>query len=372
VILDACRDNPFAHSFRSASRGLAIITNASVGTFISYSTGAGEVAQDGDGRNSPYAAALMEFIGEPGLAIEQIFKKVRQKLSKQTHGKQIPWELSSLQGDFFFNPVSSEANRSLLAEEKKVVLAEIVPPAKAIERSVKNLPPKFRDPATGMEFVLVKGGCFKMGDNFGDGLSGEKPVHEVCLDDYYIGKYEVTQKQWQKIMGSNISHFKKCGMDCPAESMSWIDANTFIAELNKTANQKYRLPTEAEWEYAARGAGKIEKFAGTSSADKLGDYAWQESNSYDQVHPAGKKKPNSLGLYDMTGNVWEWCLDWYDDGYYASSPKDNPTGPATGTNRLVRGCSWFDRANDCRASLRYSFSPKDSFKSIGFRLVKPQ
>ncbi|MBI5747219.1 MAG: formylglycine-generating enzyme family protein [Nitrospirae bacterium] len=187
--------------------------------------------------------------------------------------------------------------------------------------------------------VLVKGGCYDMGDTFGDGNSDESPVHNVCLDDFYIGEHEVTQGEWQEIMGDNPSFFKGCDY-CPVEWVSWNDTQGFIERLNKKRGKNYRLPTEAEWEYAARSGGKKERYSGTSSESELGNYAWYNNNSEFKTHPVKQKRPNSLGLYDMSGNVWEWVSDWYDEGYYKNSPKDNPKGPSTGKYRVLRGGSW--------------------------------
>lgn len=369
VILDACRDNPFARQFRSMSRGLAIVSSAPRGSYISYSTGPGQSAQDGVGRNSPFAAAFMQYVKEPGLTIEQVFKNVRHRLSQDTAGKQVPWELSSLEGDFFFVPAQDNQNtanlRDLSGGKIAVKRTEASP-----DRSFSDSD-TFKDAGTGMEFVLVNGGCFQMGDSFGDGLSAEKPLHEVCLDSFYLGKYEVTQGQWKKIMGVNPSHFQKCGENCPVESVTWTNVQTFIAEMNNLSGQRYRLPTEAEWEFAARDGGKTVKWAGTSSENKLGDYAWYGASAGEKTHPAGRKKPNALGLYDMTGNVWEWTNDLYAETFYRKSPRDNPHGPEEGTDRVLRGGCWLDRSQDIRSSQRYFFAPQVGFQSVGFRLVKP-
>ena len=209
-----------------------------------------------------------------------------------------------------------------------------------------------------------------MGDGFGDGDAQERPVHEVCLDDFYMGKYEVTQGQWQKVMGNNPAHFKQCGGSCPVESVSWSDAQSFIAELNNRSGRNYRLPTEAEWEYAARSGGKMDKWAGTSSESRIGDFAWFDANAEHRPHQAGEKKPNGLGIYDLTGNVWEWVQDWHNDNYYKNSPKDNPQGPNDGTDRVLRGGSWLDSPKDTRTLLRFFYAPAKNFKSVGVRLVK--
>lgn len=369
VILDACRDNPVTRRFRSASRGLAIIGSAPVGAYISYSTGPGQVALDGEGRNSPFAAALMHYMKEPGLTIEQVFKNVRHRLGQETGGRQIPWELSSLEGDFFFvTGQGPAAGRTRETGEGPEVIATRTRPQLIRSPFAQKT---FKDTVTGMEFLLVPAGCFQMGDGFGDGSPAEKPPHEVCLDSFYLSKYEVTQGQWKKVMGVNPAHFKDCGDDCPVESVNWTEVQAFIAELGKMSGEAYRLPTEAEWEYAARSGGKMEKWAGTSSENKLGDYAWYDANSLDRTHPVGKKEPNALGLYDMSGNVWEWTSDFYADIYYQKSPRDNPRGPDEGVDRSLRGGCWLDRPRDCRAAIRFHFAPTNAFKSIGFRMVRP-
>jgi sulfatase modifying factor 1 len=224
------------------------------------------------------------------------------------------------------------------------------------------------DPKMAIELVLVKGGCFQMGDTFGEGKPDETPVHTVCVDDYYIGKYEVTQGQWQSVMGSNPSYFKNCGEKCPVEQVSWNDINQFLEKLNARTGKKYRLPTEAEWEYAARSGGKKERYAGTSSDVELGKYAWYSANSGGSTHPVGEKQPNSLGLYDMTGDVWEWCQDWYGDKYYSSSPRSNPSGPLSGTRYVLRGGAWIFEPAGIRITTRYGLAPATRSDLYGFRL----
>jgi formylglycine-generating enzyme required for sulfatase activity len=249
------------------------------------------------------------------------------------------------------------------------------PPVKLKLREADAAPPSGvpdkpnTDPITGMEFVSVKGGCYQMGSTTGG--TDEKPVHQVCLSDFHMGKYEVTQGQWEKMMGSNPSHFKQCGPECPVEDVSWNDAQEFIKKLNSGSGKQYRLPTEAEWEYAARSGGKDEKWAGTSDETSLGKYAWYEKNSGQTTHKAGLKKANGLGLHDMSGNVWEWCQDWYSDSYYDDSQKDNPTGPDNGEQRVLRGGSWLYNDNDARAASRSRCDPGSRYNYGGIRLVLP-
>ncbi|MGE4297054.1 MAG: SUMF1/EgtB/PvdO family nonheme iron enzyme [Desulfovibrionaceae bacterium] len=219
------------------------------------------------------------------------------------------------------------------------------------------------DPTTGMEFVWVPGGCFRMGsDNCG---SDEKPVHEVCVDGFWLGKYAVTQAEWTKVMDNNPSHFK--GDRNPVESVSWDDAQEFIRRLNGKGNGGFRLPTEAEWEYAARSGGKAETYAGGEDVDRV---AWHDGNSGGKTHPVGGKAPNGLGLYDMSGNVWEWCQDWYGDHYYTSSLRANPTGPERGSRRVLRGGSWHYSPWDARSANRGRITPSSAGRIYGFRLSR--
>ncbi len=223
--------------------------------------------------------------------------------------------------------------------------------------------------------VFVERGCFEMGDTFGDGGSDEKPAHEVCVDEFYISKYLVTQKFWKKVMGANPSSFYGCD-DCPVESVGWADVHDFLRKLNEKTGMEYRLPTEAEWEFAARSGGKQERWAGTNEISELGDYAWYSDNSDGKTHPVGQKKPNGFGLYDMTGNVMEWVQDWYRKDYYQRSPKENPSGPESGVKgwiygaqRVLRGGSWVNGPELVRVADRYKVEPADWNDDCGFRLA---
>jgi sulfatase modifying factor 1 len=220
-----------------------------------------------------------------------------------------------------------------------------------------------------IEQVYVKGGCFQMGDTFGDGAKDEKPAHEVCVSDFFIGKYEVTQAQWLSVMGKNPSTF--IADSRPVEQVSWDDVQEFIGKLSAESGYAYRLPTEAEWEYAARSGGKHEKWAGVADKSHLGSYAWYDADSGGKTHVVGNKKPNDLGIYDMSGNVCEWVQDRYGDVYYEESPRNNPQGPMKGSVRVIRGSSWFSAAGDVRAALRSSSSPSSKYSYLGFRLALP-
>ncbi len=220
------------------------------------------------------------------------------------------------------------------------------------------------DPFEG-QLVFVKGGTFKMGDLSGDGSREETPVHQVTVNDFYMGKFEVTQSQWESIMGSNPSHFNGCP-NCPVERVSWIDVLEFLVKLNELTGKSYRLPTEAEWEYAAKGGSKSRGFL-YSGKNNVNFVAWYSGNSGNKTNPVGQKEPNELGIYDMSGNVWEWVNDWFN--YYTETPKDNPTGPDNGDGRIVKGGSWFGHAGGNRVSCRGSDEPVNKRSYIGFRIV---
>lgn len=214
--------------------------------------------------------------------------------------------------------------------------------------------------------VYVSGGTFMMGANPGDSdaFGNEKPRHQVSLSSFYICKYEVTQALWRAVMGSNPSYFK--GDSLPVESVSWNDCQQFIRKLNYLTGQNYRLPTEAEWEFAARGGNSSCGYK-YSGSDYIYNVAWN-SDSGDKTHVVGTKSPNELGLYDMSGNVYEWCSDWY--GSYSSSSQPNPTGALSGSSRVVRGGSWRYVDTFCRVSYRNNFAPSISFNNLGLRLAR--
>ena len=216
--------------------------------------------------------------------------------------------------------------------------------------------------------VYVEGGTFMMGatsEQGSDADDDEKPAHQVTLSSFSIGRYEVTQEEWQAVMGSNPSEFK--GSKRPVEEVSWDDCQAFIRKLNSISGRRCRLPTEAEWEYAARGGNRSRgyKYAGSNN---LSAVAWHWDNSREQTHEVGGKQPNEQGLYDMSGNVWEWCQDWY--GSYSSSSQTNPTGPSSGSRRVDRGGGWSGDARGCRVSSRRGRTPGYRYRYLGFRLAQ--
>ncbi len=200
-----------------------------------------------------------------------------------------------------------------------------------------------------------------MGSNTGE--PDERPEHRVCLDDFYLDIYEVTQDDFERVTGKNTSYFKGCP-GCPVEQVDWNEASAYCGKAGK------RLPTEAEWEYAARAGGKTEKYSGTSDEQRLGDYAWFGNNSDSKTNIVGQKKPNGLDLFDMSGNVWEWVADWYDANYYQHSPEQNPGGPSKGAKRVLRGGSWFNNANYLRTANRGYDNPDSRIFLVGFRCAR--
>ncbi|MFN0035587.1 MAG: formylglycine-generating enzyme family protein [Saprospiraceae bacterium] len=263
-----------------------------------------------------------------------------------------------------------------------------------LSQSLPNLPQPF-------DMLPVPGGTFHMGDEHGDLWDACRPVHKVKVADFYIGKFPVTQALWRAVaqaqsvgvtsshpgtpLDPSPSHFP--GDDRPVEKVSWGDAQAFIQKLNdltestRPAGHRYRLPTEAEWEFAARGGilslpigegwgGAAFKYAGS---DRLKDVGWYDANSGNETKPVGLKYPNQLGIYDMSGNVWEWCEDWFDEKYYEQCKQqgtvENPRGPEKGSNRVRRGGGWFGGARYCRAADRNYWRPDYRHYYLGFRLA---
>ncbi len=223
-------------------------------------------------------------------------------------------------------------------------------------------------PCTGM--IYLKGGEFMMGSNSKEAFDSEKPVHKVQVCQFYIGQYPVTQALWQHIMGNNPSHFK--GSRRPVEQVSWEDVQKFISKLNTVSERIYRLPTEAEWEYAARGGNQSKSYA-FSGSDKLSEVGWYVENAHEESKPLGLKRENELGLFDMCGNVFEWCQDWYDDNYYKYCVDgklfNNPKGPSDGELKVVRGGCWSYLPIYCRSTNRDGSPLSSRDNDMGFRLV---
>lgn len=373
VILDSCRNNPLpAGAGRSASRGLAVVGREPPNSIIVYSARSGQVAQDGI-----FTPTLVSFLEMPGLSFSEIVRKTRQTVYNKTNGSQTPGSYDQL-----FEPV-------YLAGEG------------GLKTTVRPVPQNIPE-----GFVLVEAGTFTMGSP-GDERSRDEDeaLHRVTLTrSFYMAETEVTQGLWEKIMGlsarqqldkKNNSQNTKWemrgeGYSFPVYYISWKEAVAFCNEMSRRdgltpcysgfgsqticnfAADGYRLPTEAEWEYAARGGNKAGRYKIYAGSDNMDDVGWYRSNSNGSTHQVGQKSANALGLYDMSGNVWEWCWDWWAADY--PQTEIDPAGPATGTGRAARGGSWGggdykDPASDCRSASRITFY--DYFCGpVGFRLVR--
>ncbi len=335
---------------------------------------------------------LLLIIPNPAIASQD--RQVRIDVMNSSDKKQVLWEASSLMGDFYFNNgrgISVVPKQPVKKEPKfAAIFPDAIKPKVIKKKKITN--------SLGMEFVYIKPGTFMMGSPQGERgrNSDEGPQHRVTFTrEFYIQTTEVTQVQWKAIMGRNPSEFK--GDDRPVEKVSWNDVQEFIRKLNQREGaDRYRLPTEAEWEYAAR-AGSTSRFSFGDDVRRLGDYAWYKgnsggrtywykSNSEGRTHPVGQKKPNAWGLYDMHGNVWEWCQDWY--GKYQSGSATDPKGPSTknlspssfieylllftsgGSRRVRRGGGWRHCPGRVRSAVRDRFKPDSRYNYLGFRLLR--
>jgi formylglycine-generating enzyme required for sulfatase activity len=223
-----------------------------------------------------------------------------------------------------------------------------------------------KEPVCGLEFVLVRGGTYAMGDTLGQGVENEQPVHQVALDSFHIARFPVTQAQWSMLKKENPSEFQHA--DHPVEQVTWPHARDFARKLSQAAptDVRFELPTEAQWEYAARSGGADDLYAGGDDIDAV---AWYEANSRGATHPVGQKKPTALGLYDMSGNVWEWCRDTYQPDGYNRHGRRNPVVTSPGPDRVIRGGSWNLDAWSARCTRRFSFRADLYGPGLGFRLV---
>lgn len=229
----------------------------------------------------------------------------------------------------------------------------------------------FTSSFTGIQFVLIPSGEFEMGapSEEKDRSDSESPTHKVTIQNsFYLGRSVVTQKQWEKIMGKNPSHFK--GEDRPVEMVSWEDAQEFVTKLNeKEDTNKYRLPLEAEWEYACRASTQTRYFFGNDES-KLNEYAWYAGNSGSKTHIIGQKKPNPWGLYDIHGNVWEWVQDEWHENYNGAPSDGSAWDEGNSSNRVSRGCSWYCNTEFCCSAVRFKRESESRFANLGFRLLR--
>lgn len=452
VVLDACRNNPF-RGWRSGGDGLAFV-NAPRGTLIAYATSPGRTAADGTGKNSPYTAALLKCLPKANVSLLRMFELVREEVETTTRGNQTPWESTSVTNgsEFylagrtelpppfdarqmeleFWNSVKTSRNsadlraylvkypngefRSLAENRLADLTSEIKPPPKpGIGTTRQN--------SIGMQFTYIPAGSFQMGstdadiqrvvnttkatdkETTKDWFKDELPQRSVTISQpFYLGQHEVTQKQWQDVMGTTVQQqrdkkgtdyaLSNIGPNQPMYFVSWEEAQEFIKRLNaKNDGFTYRLPTEAEWEYAARAgttgdyAGNLDSMAwyadnsGNARRDSLAEWVksgrdWQKyfdnflKPNGNGTHEVGTKAPNPWGLFDMHGNVWEWCEDVYHDNY-KGAPSDSSAWLSGGdsTLRVLRGGSWDLNGRGCRSADRDVFAPGDRGLNLGFRVV---
>jgi formylglycine-generating enzyme required for sulfatase activity len=389
VILDACRNNPFERAWnRSTDKGL-VGMGGPTGSLIAFATSPGDVAKNRAGRNSPYTSSLIKQIKKPGIHIEEVFSNVRREVYENTDKKQTPWVNTSILGKLYLN---GKGSGSMDRDGDGVPDAyDKCPDTYGTDYGCpEDVPVPSPELPEGM--VLVRGGSFTMGCTSEQGGDCYDRAHKVTLSDYYMAEHEVTVEEylafcndrgsnwpeWLKegskynIETGSDDYYKKKGYSrygsekLPIVGVSWDDAVAYCEWKSGKEGRTYRLPTEAEWEYAARGGEHKEgyKYSGGSNLDSEG---WYSNNSGGKPHPVGLKKPNALGIYDMSGNVWEWCSDWYGD--YSSGSQTNPKGPSTGSRRVYRGGSWGSGAGRCRVAYRGHYGPGNRNYDLGFRVV---
>jgi formylglycine-generating enzyme required for sulfatase activity len=340
IILDACRNNPFARSFRSVGRGLKRM-DAPTGSLLAYATAPGKMADDGTEGNGLYTSMLLKHMKTPGLQIELMLKRVRNDIIEATGGKQVSWESSSLVGDFYF---------------------VLQPPEHTLPRLSTDVH------EIDMEMVFIPSGYFTMGSK--NGNRDEIPVHKVNLDSFYIDVYEVTADHYRACMdagrcgepaiGNYCTSGKPSAGDHPVTCVTWYQAEEFCLWAKK------RLPTEAEWEKAARGTDERTYPWGEERLSKpnlRGGYGYTSSvGNFPGVSP--------YGVFGMAGNVWEWVQDNYDSEYYSYGERRNPRGPDEGREKVIRGGSWEDASAALRTSNRNKYPPHMGYFNVGFRCAR--
>lgn len=369
IILDACRNNPF-RGFRSANGGLATM-NGPKGSYIAYSTSPGSVAADGSGEYGTYTKYLIRYLKQPGFKIEDTFKQVRKAVSEETNSAQIPWENSSLMGDFCFAGCDVTSAQELVSQSEQSkstedMLNEVLfweriknsTQTNEIKEYLEKYPNgKFADLAN----KQLKQAQDKLQRNSILSTNTNARLPEIAMVTIpslkiSIGKYEITQAQWQAITGKNPSKFSSCGDSCPVEMVSWDDVQSFIAQLNHLSGKNYRLPSEEEWYTICQAGGGVlgdYKYCGSNEIEAV---AWYEDNSGNRTHPVGQKSPNAWGVYDMSGNVWEWTQGCYNNDC---------------SLHVYRGGSWgVNFAADVKSAYRPWNTPSNRLSSsLGFRVV---
>jgi formylglycine-generating enzyme required for sulfatase activity len=399
VFLDACRNNPYTRGFRAAGGGLAKFTPPS-GTILSYATRPGSVAADGSGTHGLYTEHLLKAMDETGVIIEQALKKVLTAVKRASNGRQEPWIEGGIEGDFYFVPAGAAPQNAPGGQPAPTARPGPSIPATA-HRQEGQLPgQETRDPVTGLTLCWIPAGSFTMGSPTNEeGRNGnEGPQHRVFIPrGFWMGRTEVTQAQWQAVMGSDPSYFKNAGANAPVEQVSWNDAKEFLQKLNQRSTAfTYRLPSEAEWEYACRAGTSTATYAGSlrilgaNNGPALDPIAWYGGNSgveyagaYDSsklpekqeahtqagTHLVGQKRANAWGLHDMLGNVWEWCEDIWHAKYDGAPVDGSAWVDSSGSIRVIRGGSWSSGPGGVRSALHNAIDPVVRNSDIGLRVV---
>jgi formylglycine-generating enzyme required for sulfatase activity len=379
VVLDACRDNPFSWRARGGDRGLTVVQVQPAESIIVYATSAGSTASDGDDRNGLFTSHLLSNLKIPGLEVKELFNRVGRDVSRASNNEQRP----AIYTQFF--------DTAYLGSPPAAALPASIPQAASAPRSVIPVqpPPQHSIPEN---FVRIQGGTFAMGSPASEfGRDHDEVRHQVTVSSFYISQYEVTQAEYQAVMGTNPSKFR--GDNLPVENVSWFDAVNYCNERsrregltpayrvdgeNVSRNRGaagFRLPTEAEWEYACLAGANTPFSTGntitTDQANYNGDpYNNSPKGTYREKPMAvGSFAPNAWGLYDMHGNVGEWCWDWYES--YSAGDQTDPVGPPfPSMYRVTRGGSWLNSAQNLRAAYRNNLVPSNRSSFMGFRLVR--
>jgi formylglycine-generating enzyme required for sulfatase activity len=365
LMIDACRNNPFRSWGRGDQKGLGSVT-APDGLIAFFAASPNEEASENPGkRNGLFTQELLTQLKTPNLSFDDLIRNTTNAVKRQ-NPSQRPYRMGDLSDVFYFNPKGTPPPA----------------PTRLVSGTTKDLP-------FGPRMVYVEGGTFEMGSNEGD--ADEKPVHSVTLSDFWMAQTEVTVGQYLEFCTATNSHwpewlekgnsyhvetgsdryyaemgYSRQATNLPIVGVSWLDAVAYAHWLTQKTGLRYGLPTEAQWEYAARG-GRLSKGHTYSGSSNIGEVAWTSQNANSGPQPVGQKAKNELGLYDLSGNVWEWCSDWKDT--YLSSAQTNPTGPATGTSRVVRGGSWSNSPDYALVAARYKDTPDLRIYNNGFRVV---
>ena len=385
VILDACRNNPFARSFRSTNTGLAKV-DAPLGSIVAYSTAPGSIAADGRGRNGTYTKHLLTAIKTPGLSIEQVFKQVRNGVIDATGGKQIPWEETSLRDDFYFYAGSADAGSSAsvaIAKIKPVqdspqqapqadtgpaqtVSAVVVAPAVSASPDEDAFRDTLHDGSTGPWLIAVPAGEFQMGGDF----YNEQPVHAVSIrNPFSIMAYEVTAQDYKHFAEQTGRRYTSTGGSAPVVNVNWFDARAYAAWLSEQTGRVYRLPSESEWEYVARGAGNSDNISrGLGNNVNCKDCG--EKWSGDRSVAVNSLSRELAGTRGMLGNVWEWVEDCWIETYDPARSTGEPRLKPNCSNKALRGGSWNYVRRYSTSSSRMGVSAYTKTAYLGFRLVR--